>query len=350
MDHAAKKSTPDITVVVCTYNGIDILPISLDALAKQSIADRVQIVVVDDGSTEDPSAVVKRYDVEYLPLTANVGVSAARNAGIALARAPIVAFTDQDVAVPTDWAEQLLARWAGLAASVVALGGEVTVARTDSLTQRYLAEHTPLAPLELDAAESATFIQRLRAYLRSHSSGHDTIRPVFSLVGANMSFRRDALDAVGGFDNTIRFGGDEVKVCTLLRERYGDAAVLCDGSIKVAHYFEPQLSDTLRRAYAYGSGNGLTFARQGGIPSLRPTATLFTLVLATVSFVNPLLALLVAFAVPLLVWRKWLRDAVRLRSAERLAFPFIALSQELVNNIGFVSGWVANIKGTRVVK
>ena len=62
----------------------------------QTIRDDIQVIVVDDGSTQDTANVVADYDVDYIPLETNQGLSYARNAGIAQARASIVKLTDLD--------------------------------------------------------------------------------------------------------------------------------------------------------------------------------------------------------------------------------------------------------------
>jgi glycosyltransferase involved in cell wall biosynthesis len=330
---------PIMTVVVCTYNRTKLLRTSLNALSIQSIRDRVQVIVVDDGSTEDTAGVVADYAVEFVALGTNRGLSAARNAGVARARGLLVAFTDDDVIVPPDWCEALMDAWDKAPRGTRAIGGAVTVASATSITQRYLCRHNPLVPTEFDVANATTFADRLSAYLNGESDERPPIRPVYSLVGANMSFNHEALQAVGGFDPTIRFGGDEEKVCVNLRERFGDEAVIYCTSIVVAHLFERSLRDALRRSYLYGASNGRTWVRQGGIPGLRPAGGLFVTLLVVLAPISGFGAIITAFFVPFVVWRRWVKDAVYEHNAEVVTYPLFALAQELVANVGFFAGW-----------
>jgi GT2 family glycosyltransferase len=334
-----ESTIPAITVVICTHNRTTLLTACLNSLMAQTIRERIHVIVVDDGSTEDTAGIVANYDFEFVALSTNQGLSAARNAGVAQAQGLLVAFTDDDVVVPPDWCEALVDAWDEAPLGTRAIGGTVTVASITSMTQRYLTRHNPLAPVELDVAHAPTFSQRLRAYLHEDSSARPPIRPVYSLVGANMSFTLEALREVGGFDPTIRFGGDEELVCVNLRERFGDDVVICHSSIVVAHHFDPGLRDTLRRSYLYGIARGRTWARQGGIPGLRPVGGLSIVVLTAMAPISVIFAIATALLVPFIVWRRWVKDALRERDAEVALYPLVALAQELITNVGFAVGW-----------
>ena len=95
-------------MVVCCYNGADGLKSTLDSLRRQTIKDRVEVIVVDDGS-EPP---IEERDVTSRGATLvrhheNRGLSVARNTGLRIARAPIVAFTDDDCLPIPNWADDL---------------------------------------------------------------------------------------------------------------------------------------------------------------------------------------------------------------------------------------------------
>jgi glucosyl-dolichyl phosphate glucuronosyltransferase len=116
-----------VSVIVATWNRAELLARCLRALAAQTLpADQFEVLVVDNNSSDDTRAVVEASGppVRYL-FEARQGVSAARNTGLRAAAAPVVAFTDDDVVVPPDWLEALLARLETLPPEAAGVGGEV---------------------------------------------------------------------------------------------------------------------------------------------------------------------------------------------------------------------------------
>lgn len=88
--------TPAVSVVIATYNRGEYLVATLQSILAQTFRD-FEIIVVDDGSTDDTRRVVESYGlrVRYYHQH-NRGPSAARNLGVAQARAPWIAFQDSD--------------------------------------------------------------------------------------------------------------------------------------------------------------------------------------------------------------------------------------------------------------
>ncbi|MCD6518516.1 MAG: glycosyltransferase [Anaerolineae bacterium] len=93
------KEKPLISVVIPVHNGAATLPHCLEALVA-SVYENVEIIVVDDASTDDTPAVAARYPCRLLRLPENVGAARAKNFGAQEAKGEILFFTDADVYVP----------------------------------------------------------------------------------------------------------------------------------------------------------------------------------------------------------------------------------------------------------
>lgn len=100
---------PFVSVVVPTYNRVGLLLQLLESLRKQTYPkDRFEVVIVDDGSTDETEQVVQEFartvpfSVVYLRQPRK-GPAAARNLGIRHSRGEIIAFADSDVTVVEDW-------------------------------------------------------------------------------------------------------------------------------------------------------------------------------------------------------------------------------------------------------
>jgi cellulose synthase/poly-beta-1,6-N-acetylglucosamine synthase-like glycosyltransferase len=176
---------PRVSVVVPVLNAaaeIDRLLHSLEALDYP--ADRLQIVVVDNGSTDGTPAAVTRHPGVHFYLEHRVRSSyAARNRGIRAARGSWVAFTDSDCVATPDWLRRLLSP--PIPDEVGAVAGEI------------------------EALEDRTPVQRLteRFGIMRHAVTlpHKGL-PCFST--ANVAIRRDLLELLGGFRDDVRFFGD----------------------------------------------------------------------------------------------------------------------------------------------
>ena len=90
-------SNPQISVIIPTFNRVRLVVQAIDSVLKQSFHD-FEIVVIDDGSSDDTGAVIQQYTdprVRYI-YQENTGLAGARNAGIRAARGQYVAFLDAD--------------------------------------------------------------------------------------------------------------------------------------------------------------------------------------------------------------------------------------------------------------
>jgi glycosyltransferase involved in cell wall biosynthesis len=175
---------PKVSVIVPTYNNRSFLPATIDSVLAQTYSD-YELIVVDDGSTDDTVAVLRPYNgqIRYLPQT-NQGVSAARNRGLALALGDYIVFLDgDDLLLPHKLARQVAFLDTNQAVGVVHSGWQ-TIAENGQ--PRHTIEPWHQAP-QLDLA----------TWLRW--------KPVF--LGA-MMFRRRWLAAMPGFDPALRQAED----------------------------------------------------------------------------------------------------------------------------------------------
>ncbi|MDP3759913.1 MAG: glycosyltransferase [Ramlibacter sp.] len=95
-------ASPELTVIVACYNVAEFVAACLQSIFAQRRVDRLHVLIIDDGSTDDTAEVVRseiaaRQDVSCELVTQpNQGISGARNTGLRLVRTPYVAFLDSD--------------------------------------------------------------------------------------------------------------------------------------------------------------------------------------------------------------------------------------------------------------
>src|SRR5580765_3974931 len=99
-----KPNKPLISVIIPHLNQPDGLDVCLGTLQSQALErSAFEVIVVDNGSTSLPQAVVDRYPGTLLLQELNPGPGPARNRGVEAAKGDILAFTDADCRAHPDW-------------------------------------------------------------------------------------------------------------------------------------------------------------------------------------------------------------------------------------------------------
>lgn len=216
--------TPAISVVVPTCNRAAALATLVEALVGQDASGiAFELLIVDNGSTDGTADVAARAAasdprVRFIR-EPNRGASHARNAGIVRARAPIVAFVDDDVVPARDWI-RAIHRTFEAHPEVDCVGGRVEP-RWAAPPPDWLDAHH-CAPLALQ-------VDRPPRFDADHASA--------CLITANFACRRRVFDEVGGFSTA--FQRDEDREFNLRLWRAGKRGLYAD-DVRVVAPVEPQ--------------------------------------------------------------------------------------------------------------
>jgi glycosyltransferase involved in cell wall biosynthesis len=104
------KSVPFISVIINTYNGAGTIARTIESFKSQDYpGDCFEIIVADDGSSDDTAEVAQAHGALVVRLPVNRGISAARNAGLGLAKGSIILATDDDCVALPDLLRQIAA-------------------------------------------------------------------------------------------------------------------------------------------------------------------------------------------------------------------------------------------------
>jgi O-antigen biosynthesis protein len=220
---------PKVSVVVCAYNAERTMDRCLASLEKLQYPNH-EVIVVNDGSTDDTRKICERYDFIRLINQENKGLSAARNVGLEASTGEIIAYTDSDCMVDPDWLTYLVARFQS--SSFAAVGGPNLPPPDDCLVASCVAV-SPGAPAHV--------------LLDDEVAEH--------IPGCNMAFRRETLEAISGFDPLFRTAGDDVDVCWRLQNKgykigFSPAAV-------VWHFRRNTVRDYIKQQRGYGKAEAL---------------------------------------------------------------------------------------------
>lgn len=282
---------PSVTVVVPTRNRAGFLPDALRSLAAQQVACELEVVVVDNGSTDDTPDLLADWcssDARFRWIgEEQTGQSYARNAGAAAAKGDLLLFTDDDVVVDPGWVGAFARFFAGRMDELVLAGG-------------------PILPIPIDLGSWPGWFPRdadADVGLLDHGDAERPLRVGEWLWGASMAIPAWAFARIGGWDTSLGHLGErratfaDSEIQERLRAE-GGAVWYCPGAV-LHHRVDPFRTEpryVLRAAYCrsrdgywaerpLGAGGPAGAAPQPLLPLLgRLGAQLARLVVSTAAF------------------------------------------------------------------
>lgn len=214
----------EVSVIIPVFDDAHRIGTCLTALHAQVSPPRFEIVVVDNGSTDDIAGVVSKFPMARLVQELTPGSYMARNTGVAAAAAHLLAFTDADCRPHADW----LLR--GVEAAT-ALGPEGVVAGDIEL---FVDGRPPGTGLPGVAAYELATAFRQRYYVETLRFGPT----------ANLFVHRRTFEAVGGFDGSLRSGGDKDFGRRVVA---AGRPLVFDARVRVAHPARADVTDLERK-------------------------------------------------------------------------------------------------------
>jgi len=242
-----------VSVVICTKNRANYLSACLEEVIKQaSEFSDVEVVVIDNASTDDTRAVVDKLLTDakapcrYV-YEGKAGISNARNSGRAAARGGIIAYTDDDAILHPGWMAKVRGHFLG----------------SDS---DYLAGKVEL---KLDTPLPGWFSEGLLWVIGKSPFG-EKVKVLESEcpISANCAIRAEVFDAVGGYDPRISYYGEEVNFFYRIKGK--GFVTLYRPDIVVDHHVPAaRLTKAALREKAYLMGRGA--AQVAVLPSVSLT-------------------------------------------------------------------------------
>ncbi|MEO5953192.1 MAG: glycosyltransferase family 2 protein [Chloroflexia bacterium] len=226
----------NITVVIVNYNGLNVLPRCLTALAGAAAGLNLEIIVVDNGSEDGSLEWAQRQEgVRVVQIGSNIGFSRANNIGAATARGAHYLFLNTDCFMQQG---SLLTLWERLNSdkNIAVVGPRLLNA--DGTLQRSCHNFPSPAVFFLEQSMIWHVISRFapgRARLsRLYIAGeHNRVRDVDWLLGACLLVKGEAFAHAGGFDDSFFFYWEEADLCRELAE--AGWRVVFDPSAQAVH-------------------------------------------------------------------------------------------------------------------
>ncbi|MBP2708421.1 glycosyltransferase family 2 protein [Microbispora sp. RL4-1S] len=315
-------SAPLVSVVIPNYNYGDVLDLCLRSVQEQTYSP-IEIILVDDCSTDDSVRVARSLGVPALSTPRNSGVSTARNLGVAHARGEILFFLDSDVALAPD-----------------AVAQAVEILRSDPRVGAVCGNYEPI-PLRRDS-----LVKEYRTLYRHYwylvAEGPITgflpvaIIAVPAAVWAEVGPWTDALTQSEGADVGERLTGRwEVRLTSAVRGRHDDDATLRVALWKVFTRTRMHVPFFLQRRYA------------AGVVGSPESAASLAAALTAVTLPAPLLGGALWAALPALLFAVWLAIDRRMYrfvfSSRSTSFGLFFVAMHFLVNLTIAAGAGAGI-------
>ena len=262
----AQTTGPSLTIAICTRNRAERLARLLASLTRASpnpTFPSVELLVIDNGSTDHTREAVAAFPDARHVLEEKAGLNFARNRALAEARGRLLAFLDDDVVVDAGWLGGLAAAWRS---------------RPDAGGFSGL-----VLPYRLDTAAQLMFEERggfrrgfRRIEFRSARQDNSLFPVGAGSVGAgcNMAFDRQLLIDLGGFDEALDTGaplpgGGDLDI--FYRVLRSGRAIIYEPRFAVHHEHRSTLAELQRQYWSWGLGLMAFLAKSRRTdPALRP--------------------------------------------------------------------------------
>jgi O-antigen biosynthesis protein len=224
---------PRMSAVICAHNAGETLE---ECLLHTCALDYpwLEVIVVDDGSSDDTAAIAEGYPSVRLVRLDHSGLATARNEGFRAARGELVAYLDADAFPSEEWPYYLAL---GLDSSNVGgVGGPNLPPRGDPAGAHVVAR-SPGGPVHVLVSDDRA----------EH------------VPGCNMAFWKILLSEVGGFDPVYTQAGDDVDLCWKTLDR--SWSISFHPAAVVWHHRRSGLRTYLRQQWVYGRSEALVEAR-----------------------------------------------------------------------------------------
>jgi GT2 family glycosyltransferase len=192
-----------VSAVIVNWNGAAHLRICLPSLLAQSY-EALEIIVVDNGSSDDSEEVVEAFQVKWLPLKENIGLAPALNRGAAIATGDFLLFVNNDMRFDPEF----------VAVLANALVQDKNIFATDGMQYSWEGDRpghaaTRLTKARTNQGRDVELVPGLYFFQANESEA----TPVFMASAACMLARKSLFDKLGGFDARLPLGYEDAEIC-----------------------------------------------------------------------------------------------------------------------------------------
>jgi cellulose synthase/poly-beta-1,6-N-acetylglucosamine synthase-like glycosyltransferase len=254
-----KKNTPFVSVIVPIYNEEENIEVCINALLKNKYTNK-EIILINDASTDNTDKIIIKYEkykeIRIINHNLNRGIGASQQKGLINARGEIVAVTQGDTIVPSNWIRTIVKDFRNNNVSSVS-GTYIPLKNSFISIANYIIDYILDTVLnkEINANKLASY---------------------------NVAFIKKHLIKAGGFSTDLRWGNDPDVYNRLKSKNY---KVYFDRRLKVKTQNEENFTKLIKRRFCWGRGSALE-AKKNMLPQFKKIEHLAVAILILVICLN----------------------------------------------------------------
>ncbi len=318
------QSGPRISVIIPVHNGQETIAKCLDSILSLDHSS-FEVIIVDDGSTDGTAEICRSYNKVRLIGVDRGGPSRARNVGIVAAHGELVAFTDGDCVVESNWLTELETGFGR--PEIAGVGGDQKSPDDETWMGRRIQEFLKCIGFMTEYIKTGT-----------------TVRETEHNPSCNVMYRKSVLEEVGGFDEAL-FPSEDVDMDLRIRRR--GCLLLYNPEAVVGHYRPRSYQGFASMMRRYGASQRYLVKKYGFFRKLHyvPLLLMFTFAV-TVGLLTWQPDLCPVILVPALVVILWFWAKTR-HAGKTFQFTYLLLVTLICWNWGFLSGYRSHLIGTQ---
>lgn len=318
-----------LTVIVVAYNEEAHIAQCIDSILKQNASFSYDIIVIDDGSTDQTPNILNHYqDSVKIIRTKNQGPSRARNIAIEATKSPWVVFFDAD-AVLDDQCIELLFKHAqdqsGTGQTSFSIGGKQSVSPDAQKIER----------------SNAIFLQSL-SFVSDYLHDSEDLKKVDHVPSCNVIYQKQSIVTLGGFDESL-WPCEDLDLDIRLKKELSHQVFYCPKA-NIFHRRPKSYLSLLSMFHRYGFGHGLLVKKHGICQKLHvlPVLSLSLLLVGAILLFQSywLSCLVMGGGILLFNFIFWLLGRKQLKEA--VLFSCLFMMCITVWNLGFAKAMVAS--------
>ena len=336
------KNPKFVSIVVCTFNRAENIVQSIKSLLNQDYPkDLYEIIVVDDGSSDNTRELVSKYPIKFIRHQKNLGISASRNSGLKASKGDIYVCFDDDCVADKDWLRNIV-RVFEERGNINGVCGLTVPGKNMSIMDEYLDQSDYTNPSPMIFSQNTNILYRFITYLISMINPPlkeiKEITQVYEVYGANSSFPTKILREIGGWVENLS-GVEDTDLCTRIRNKHPENKFFINPNAKIIHNHELSFIDFVQKPFKRGLVNLKYYQKNCKFPPIFPFPCIYLLLVLLALLDNPITAVITLILIPQIMYFWWIIRFFKTLEFDYLLFPYIQLSYETMVIAGLIRGY-----------